>query len=266
MKSPSGATEYSPATAIDLERVMAGKLPEEDLGWSVARQRWLFMTFLHWAYEPATVQALLPPDLEVDTHDGSAWVGLTPFLMGDFRPPFLPALPFVSTFPETNLRTYVRGPDGKDGLWFLTLEASNLATVLGARIGYGVPYHWADMACERGDRVRYRSRRRPARASAVGHDIAVVPGRALSEGELSAFDHFLTGRWRSYTRIFGRLFSVPVAHEPWPLWTAEVGDLHESLTEACGLQRPAAEPVVHYSPGVHDVRLGAPWPVARHHA
>jgi uncharacterized protein len=239
---------------------MAGKLPEEDVRWGVARQRWLFMTFLHWAYEPAAVQALLPPELEIHTRDGRAWVGLTPFLMGDFRAAMLPPVPFLSTFPETNLRTYVRGPDGKDGLWFLSLEAANLATVFGARVGYGVPYHWADMVVEPEGHIRYRSRRRSG-GSAVGHDIEVAPGRPLAEDELSDFDHYLTGRWRSYTKIFGRLFSVPVKHEPWPLWTAEVAGLRESLTEASGLEPPAAEPIVHYSPGVHDVRLGLPSPV-----
>jgi uncharacterized protein YqjF (DUF2071 family) len=202
-----------------------------------------------------------PPELEVDTHDGSAWVGLTPFLMSDFRPPFLPPLPLLSTFPETNLRTYVRGPDGNDGLWFLSLEASNLATVVGARVGYGAPYHWADMTLEQDDHLRYRSWRRPARASGGDHDISVVPGRPRAEAELSEFDHFLTGRWRSYTKILGRLFSVPVAHEPWPLCTAEIGDLQETLIEACGLQAPLEDPVVHYSPGVEDVRLGPPRPI-----
>jgi uncharacterized protein YqjF (DUF2071 family) len=47
------------------------------------------------------------------------------------------------------------------------------------------------------------------------------------------------------------------------LWTAEVGDLHESLVQACGLEPPLDDPIVHYSPGVEDVRLGAPFPVAR---
>ena len=67
----------------------------------------------------------------------------------------------MSTFPETNLRTYVRGPDGRDGIWFFSLEADSLPLVLGARTLYGVPYRWADMSVERtGDVIRYRSRRR----------------------------------------------------------------------------------------------------------
>lgn len=224
----------------------------------MACQRWLSMTFLHWAYEPAQVDALLPDGLDVDTRDGRAWVGLTPFVMADFSVGCLPPLPHLSTFPETNVRTYVRGSDGRDGLWFLSLDASSLFTVAGAWTGLGVPYRWAAMSvdgAEEGPTVRYRSRRRSR--SAAGHRITVRPGSPFEPGELSPFDHWLTGRWRSYTRLGRRLASLPVEHQPWPLHHAEVDDLEESLLAAAGLPEPDDEPVVHYSPGV-DVRLGPP--------
>jgi uncharacterized protein YqjF (DUF2071 family) len=216
------------------------------------------MTFVHWAFDPDDVQARLPPEVEVQTYDGVAWVGLTPFLMADFRAPISPALPMLSTFPETNLRTYVLGPDGRDGLWFLSLEARSLPTVLGARAAYGAPYHWADMTLLPGDRLEYRSERRRPEKQSVGHRITVVPQRPTPPEELGLRDHWLTGRWRSYTKVLGRLITVPVEHEPWPLWTAEVTELHETLTTACGLPPPVHDPVVHFSPGVHRVRLGSP--------
>ena len=237
---------------------MAGELPEERVRWPVVLQRWLHMTFLHWAFAPADVQARLPPEVEVQTLDGVAWVGLTPFLMADFRLPISPPVPLLSTFPETNLRTYVRGPDGRDGLWFLSLEASNLPTVLGARAAYGAPYHWAHMTIRLGDRLEYRSKRRPPESQSVGHHITVIPRRPARPEELGLLDHWLTGRWRSYTKLLGRLVTVPVEHEPWPLWTAEVTELRETLTQACALPPPAQDPVVHFAPGVHGVRLGPP--------
>jgi uncharacterized protein len=108
---------------------------------------------------PADVQRLLPSELEVHTCDGLAWVGLTPFLLCDFHPPGPPSVPGLSTFPETNLRTYVLDSNGVDGLWFLSLDADELATVLGTRVFFRVPYHWADMGVEAGSTVTYRSRR-----------------------------------------------------------------------------------------------------------
>jgi uncharacterized protein len=234
---------------------VAGAIPEERVTWSLAHQRWQTFTFLHWAYDPAVVQRLLPSELEVHTYDGLAWVGLTPFLLSDFHPPGLPAIPGLSTFPETNLRTYVLDSNGSDGLWFFSLDADELATVLGARALLQVPYHWADMSVEAGSTVTYRSRRRyPPTA---GHDIVVQPGAPLAAEELVERDHFLTGRWRAFTKIAGQVITVPVEHQPWPLWSVRVDQLNEDLLTAAGLPAPHGEPLAHYSLGV-DVRLGLP--------
>ena len=104
------------------------------------------LTFLHWRYPPETVQALLPDGLEVETFDGVAWVGLIPFLMDRVRPRWLPPVPWLSRFPETNVRTYVRGPDGRTGIWFFSLDAARLPAVLAARVGFGLPYYWSEMS------------------------------------------------------------------------------------------------------------------------
>ena len=232
---------------------MAGQQPEEPVRWPVCLQRWRAVTFLHWAYEPAIVERLLPAGLEVDPWDGMAWVSITPFLIVDFRLPGLPPLPGLSAFPETNVRTYVRGPGGRDGLWFLSLDAESRATVVSASTIYGVPYRFADMAVEQGEVLRYRSRRRGA--PTVGHDIVVRVGDPCTAP--SDLDHWLTGRWRAWTQVARRLATAAVAHPPWPLRTASVLGLEQSVLGAAGLPRPAGGPLVHYSPGV-DVRLGPP--------
>lgn len=232
---------------------MAGRQPEETVRLPASLQRWRAMTFLHWAYDAAVLSALLPSGLEVDTCDGAGWVSLTPFLMTDFRIPGLPPVPPFSTFPETNVRTYVRGPGGADGIWFLSLEADSLATVLAASTVYGVPYRWADMAVDQGETVRYHSRRRFG--PAAGHDIRVRVEQPCPSP--SRLDHWLTGRWRAWTKVVGRLGTAPVEHQPWPLWEATVVELEESLLASVGLPEPEGPPLVHYSPGV-DVRLGPP--------
>lgn len=215
------------------------------------------MAFLHWAYEPDQLKTMLHVGLEPDVFDGRAWVSLTPFLMADFRVGMLPAVKGLSTFPETNLRTYARGPDGRDGLWFFSLEADSVPTVVAASTGYGVPYQWADMTVEEGPTLRYRSRRRCG--DGVGHDITVRPGPQCQAP--SELDHWLTGRWRAWTVVGGRLAAVPVQHEPWTLHEAEVEHLEESLLAAAGLPPPDEPPLVHWSPGVDDVRLGVPHPL-----
>jgi uncharacterized protein len=204
------------------------------------------------------VQRLLPRGLTVQTYDGTAWVSLTPFVVRGFRPPGLPALPWLSSFPETNVRTYVVDESGRDGLWFLSLDVSRLVTVLGARLGLGLPYHWADMRVGSDERIAYRSRR--WWSPAASHHIVVEPGRAFAAEELSERDHFLTGRWRAYSRHGGRLLAVPVQHQPWPLGEARIHRLDENLLAAAGLPPTSDEPITHFSPGV-DVRFGPPQPV-----
>jgi uncharacterized protein len=219
-------------------------------------QRWSALTFLHWPLEPADVARLLPPGLEVDTFDGAAWVGLVPFRMW-VRLPWLPPIPGASAFPETNVRTYVRGPDGGTGIWFLTLEAGRLAPVLTARAGLRLPYRLAEMSVEEGaGEVRYRSRRRWPDAPATTR-IAVRPGEAIPRAEVSQLEEFLTARFRLYTEAWGRLLRVPADHAPWQLRRAEVGRLDQDLVHADGLPPVDGEPLVHYSDGV-EVRIGAP--------
>src|SRR3954469_3535284 len=126
----------------------------------VMLQNWSHISFLHWRYPADSIQRLLPPGLTVDLHDSCAWLGLTPFIVQKLRPPFLPPLPWFSQFPETNVRTYVIGPDGSRGIWFFSLEAARGLAVLAARALYGLPYRWASMSVRKeGETVTYHSRR-----------------------------------------------------------------------------------------------------------
>ena len=43
---------------------------------AVMVQQWQDLAYIHWRYPIAEIQALLPAGVEVDSFDGSAWVGL----------------------------------------------------------------------------------------------------------------------------------------------------------------------------------------------
>ena len=83
--------------------------------------------------------------VEVERHEGHAWITLIPFLIAESRPAWLPRM-LASAFLETNLRTYVRGPDGEHGIYFFSLEAESLPAVAAARLLYGLPYFFAAMS------------------------------------------------------------------------------------------------------------------------
>lgn len=211
--------------------------------------KWLCQTFVHWPYPADVVRRLLPPELTVDTCEGNAWVTFTPFVMADVRPlGALPGAPLLGTFPETNLRTYVRTADGRAGVWFLSLEVTRTA-MLAAR-AVNIPYFLGALRVRRdGDRVLYhgvRYGRGPSYRLGVRHGAAVTPTER---------DEWLTARWRAFSRRAGVLWESPVDHEPWPLHRCTVDTLRQDLTAAAGLPAPPEAPVVHYSPGVRQVRF-----------
>ena len=222
------------------------------------RQRWDRLTFLHWKYPIAAVQELLPPGLVVEAYRGSAWVGLVPFFM-EVDIPRLGRMPRLFEFPETNVRTYVRGPSGDPGVWFFSLDAARLAAVVTARVTYRVPYFWSQMEVARkGQVMSYSARRRWPNPGVVGSLVEVEIGDRYLPNELTDIDHYLTARWTLYGTWGRRLLMARAQHAPWPLYRARAVALKDSLVEAVGLPAPGDPPIVHWSPGV-DVKVGYPW-------
>ena len=204
-------------SSTDEQSVPMDAPPPPRVARPVMLHRWTHQTFLHWPYPPEVVQRLLPAELEVETFDGQAWVGLLPFLMEKVRVPGVPPLPWASRFPETNLRTYVSGPDGQSAIWFFSLDAARLGAVLAARATYWLRYCWADMAVEQdGARVRYRSSRRWPGPRGAHCRATIEVGDLLDSGHVTELDHFLTARYVLYTVIANRLAHAHAEHGAWP--------------------------------------------------
>jgi hypothetical protein len=228
--------------------------PERRVYLPALRAGWLTQTFVHWPYPAELVQRLVPDGLVVDTYDDAAWVSLTAFVMADLRPSVLPAaVPGLPPFPQTNLRTYVRRRGGRDGLWFLSLEAGCSAML--AACAVGAPYHLGRLSVSQRDGVvTYTGSRRRTGST---YRLTVRPGDPIAPAHR---DVWLTSRWRAFTKRLGVIWETPVEHMPFPLRSARVEALEETLTRAVGLPPPGTEPLVHFCDGVHRVRLGASRP------
>lgn len=221
----------------------------------VMRQKWRDLLFLHWRYPPDLVQPMLPPGLEVETFDGSAWVGVVPFRMRAIRPRFLPALPHLSYFLEANVRTYARDAQGRSGVWFHSLDANRRLAVGAARRFFSLPYFRARMRCRRdGTWLDYRTHRV---GSAEVVDFRYGPGEALAPAAPDSLEHFLVERYRlwAWQARQRRLLTGEVEHPPYPLHAARVDRADRGLLTLAGYpdpDRPADHAV--FSPGV-DVRV-----------
>ncbi|UGY94603.1 DUF2071 domain-containing protein [Streptomyces gobiensis] len=220
-------------------------------------QSWLDLAFLHWPVDPSQVTPLLPPGVRPDTLDGVTYVGLVAFQMhrvGWFR---LPGMPWLGTFPETNVRLYSVDAHGRRGVVFRSLDASRLIPVACARAVFRLPYLWSRMAIHHhGDTITYTSARRWPGPRGTHSRLAIrVVERVQDPTEL---EHFLTARWGMHNAFFGRSAYLPNTHPRWPLHRAELLECGGNLIPAAGLPQPVGEPVsVLYSPGV-PVTFGRP--------
>ncbi|MCW2811936.1 MAG: hypothetical protein JWP61_2394 [Friedmanniella sp.] len=240
----------------DPQPVRAAGLPLP--GRSLLDQRWRDLTFLHWRVDPAVVAPLLPPGVRPDVFDSATWVGLIPFQMSQAGFGSGPGLPYVGTFPETNVRFYSVDAYGRRGVVFGSLEASRLPFVLGARAALGLNYTWSRMRIERRDGLlTYTSRRRWPAPRGARTTIVVRPGSTVVQDDPLA--DFLTARYGLHTRRFGRTLYLPNTHTAWPLVTAELVALDDELLAAAGLGRLAdrAPDSVLFSHGVRT-RFGGP--------
>ena len=213
----------------------------------VMTQRWNDLLFLHYAVAPALLRPLVPDVLTLDTCQQRAWVSITPFWINHLRPPGIPSLPWISHFSEVNVRTYVTY-GGKPGVYFFSLDSSNLSAVWGARMFYRLPYWHASMkVVGRGDRtIGYRSKRshgpKPAEIRA-----SYGPSAGPFHARPGSLEYFLSERYRLYAYARKRLYGGEIHHLPWELQEATVDLEHNTMAESLGLRLSAAADLVYFS-------------------
>jgi uncharacterized protein len=219
----------------------------------VMTQRWNDLLFAHWPIPPSAVTPLIPDELQVDTFQGSAWIGVVPFWMDRIKLRGLPPILFTRSFPELNLRTYVRDQQtGTPGVFFLSLDANSLLAVAFARSFYSLPYHWAEMKLQqRSEReFAFYSRRRGSSPPVIfkARYRGLGPTRRLAESRSGSLEYFLTERYCLFTRTrSGEPMRANIHHIPWPLEEAEAEIEQNDLAASLGIRLPDQEPVLHYS-------------------
>lgn len=214
----------------------------------IMRQKWHDLLFMHWPISPDAIRPLIPSNLELETFDGTAWIGVVPFLMSGVRPRALPPLPGISAFPELNVRTYVRVGD-KPGIWFFSLDAASAFAVPGARFAFHLPYFRARMLCvatQKG-RMTYRSERTHSGAPPAELHCSYRPTGPVVYAQRGTLEYFLTERYCLYAAHRNRIFICEIDHAPWPLQPAEVEIERNTMAAAAGITLPNARPLLHFA-------------------
>lgn len=213
-------------------------------------QAWCDLLFMHYAAEPAALARLLPPGLQLDLHDGQAWIGIVPFRMEGVTRRGWPAPAWLCDFAEINVRTYVTH-QGKPGVWFLSLDVINPLVAGFARTFFHLPYKRARIGLETTpEGLRYTVRRGGHRFEAVysgGDPASAAPG---------SFAEWATERYCLYTvSPGGRVLRAEVQHPKWPLQQAKLALTTNTMSP---VELGAQHPQVFFSRRV-DVAI---WPLA----
>ncbi|UCH27283.1 MAG: DUF2071 domain-containing protein [Trueperaceae bacterium] len=209
---------------------------------------WFNLLFMHWPLPVAALREYIPASLEIDTFENSAWLGLVPFEMRKVRPRYLPSISGLSTFPELNLRTYVRF-QGCPGVWFFSLDAGNPVAVRLARATFFLPYFDAAMGHHRVDHVStFKSVRTHKRSSAASFEARYRPVGPIRRAVPGSVEHFLTERYCFFSADRNsRIYRCDVHHRPWPLQSAEADVSLNRMGQQIAIQLPEVAPLLHYA-------------------
>lgn len=201
----------------------------------------------------AVLEPYVPKPLRIQEFDGTSWIALVPFRMTGVMLRPLPDLPWISAFPELNVRLYVEH-GGKPGVWFLSLDATNPLAVWAARTFFHLPYYHARMSLtHQGDTIRYRSERPSAELKA-----SYRPTSGIYASVPGSLEHFLTERYCLYAEApDGSLWRNEVHHVPWPLQKAEAEIETNTMFAFHGLRVDGPPALLHYAHRIDVVVWGA---------
>ncbi|MDQ6693249.1 MAG: DUF2071 domain-containing protein [Chloroflexota bacterium] len=211
-------------------------------------QTWHDLLFVHWPVPAEVLLPSLPPGVQLDLFEGQAWLGIVAFRLTGVRLLAFPELPFVSYFPEVNVRTYVRVGD-RPGVYFLSLDTDNRPAVALARAWFRLLYHHAHMEMKScGSRISLKSRRDEHKSPPAEFEVTYSPYAPPHIASPCSLDCWLTERYRYYsTDRNGRLCHCDIHHTVWPLQPAEAYIRRNTMALCHGITLPAGEPLLHYA-------------------
>ncbi len=232
---------------IDVGGVAHRPYPPPPGPWVMA-QVWHDLLFAHWPVSVQDLRSHLPPGLNPDSFDGSGWLGVVPFRMSGIRPRQLPALPWLSAFPELNVRTYVK-VGGISGVYFFSLDAGNPVAVALGRGIFKLPYFRARMTLTIVDHVvHYTSHRTQSGAPPAELRARYRPTAPAFSATAGSLEQWLTERYCLYTvDSGGRVVRIHIHHPQWQLQAAEAVFDRNTMAAAHGVVLPPMEPLLHFS-------------------
>ena len=227
-------------------------------------QQWEDLLFLHWATESAPLATKLPAELEIDLYQGQAWLSVVGFRLTNLRIKPFTKIPWKD-FCEVNLRTYVKDSAGRCGVWFFSLDSSDLLAVTAARALYGLNYRVASMHSDISvNRVQYCSKTKLPfpRVEAEMSTACEQVGGISKVPKRGSLDYFLLERYRFWSarKFRGDLTTAQVNHPPYNFVRLSDAKYKGKLFKCQNLEEPITAPeLIHYSKGFPVTASAPSW-------
>jgi len=212
----------------------------------IMTQEWHHTLFAHWPLPAGMLRDNVPPELEIDTYDGDAWIGIVPFQVKNTRGRFIPPIPFFSHYIEVNARTYVTYK-GNPGVYFFSLDANQLTVVFGAKLFFGLPYKQANIRFRLDDTVKLDSIRLPVSDASAKLHVSYRPENDVFFAEPGTLEHWFTERYCLWTKRGNGLYRADIHHTKWELQRASAEIMHDNLVPMVGQNPLQSQPLLHYN-------------------
>ncbi|MGJ9458429.1 YqjF family protein [Oceanobacillus sp. CF4.6] len=217
--------------------------PLPDGPW-LATQRWNHLLFMHLPVPKDIINKYIPMELVLDTYDGSAWITIIPFKVNNMRPRKMPPIPFLHSYLELNVRTYVK-QKGVKGIYFFSLDANKLLAVLGARVAT-LPYFYANMKMKKKKDIFYFDSTRKGKSNASFKG-SYRPTSEAYYPEKSSLNYWLLERYILWTYRNNFLFRGDIHHKRWKICDVEANIETEDMMPFLPDDTVIGNPIFHYA-------------------
>ncbi|KKI92857.1 hypothetical protein WQ54_06630 [Bacillus sp. SA1-12] len=220
----------------------------------IMRQTWRNLLFLHWPIPIEKLRPHIPSALQIDTFNGSAWLGIILFVIDGIFPFGVSSLSLTPRFPEINVRTYVKC-NGKPGIYFMSIDVGNWASLKIAKKWYRLPYHSAEISFRKeGQTFHCQSRRKGYEHTPIVFKSKYVPISGVYFPKEGTLDHWLTERYCLFSSHNGiNIYCGEIHHRPWPLQKAEIELGINTLFTPYQFDLSGVNPIAHFSTGVDSL-------------
>ncbi|MED3662044.1 DUF2071 domain-containing protein [Ureibacillus sp. FSL K6-8385] len=213
----------------------------------VMKQTWNDILLLHYPVKKERLEIYLPPNLSLDTFQGTGWMTIVPYLMKSAGIRGLPSIPMGKGMPGINVRTYVKAGE-KPGIYFLNLGIHQRFAAKLAKELFHLPYFSADLSfSKKGKMIEVESRKFPFSLSC---QIRVQTSSFVMEK--GSLGEWLLERYCFYTaNPKGKLLRCDIFHDPWLLQDAEIIGLENHILRTFNIKPESSLPILHYSRQLH---------------